>query len=135
MLKSTLKLLAPILILSFALAGCQFFTEGKLKLANYCPGLKIGIDKMSYSYSAGKTFYAIKYDAPDQGTVKTYFDKKENGFMALKNGDFYDIKMDDAPVIDSSDNILGKIFKHRKGNTEVIFNETTRRIIIIENSD
>ena len=90
---------------------------------------------MTYAYSDGKGFYVIDYDQSFQESVKAYFENKENGFAEEKEGDFYKLRLDDKPVIDRSDNALGKTFKHAKGNTEVIFNETTRRIIIIENSD
>ncbi|HTK19645.1 MAG TPA: hypothetical protein VL442_09040 [Mucilaginibacter sp.] len=87
---------------------------------------------MSYAYSSGKTFYVISYDPSSQETVKSYFEKKDNGFTEIKDADLYNMKVDDESVIDKSDNVLGKTFKDSKGSTEVIFNESTRRIIIIE---
>jgi hypothetical protein len=130
-----LKLLVFILTLLFMVSGCQFITEGKQKLAYYCPGLKIATPGITYVFSGGKGSYVIDYEPSSQKEVKAYFEKNENGFTEEKDGDFYNIQLDDKPVIDSTDNILGKTFKHTKGNTEVIFNGTTRRIIIIENSD
>lgn len=133
MFKSAYSLLA-MLALCLAVFGCKFIAEGNQKFAHYCPGLKISNPGMTYAYSDGRGFYVIDYDPSSQGTVKTYFEKKENGFAEEKDGDFYNLQIDDKPVIDRTDNILGKTFKHNKGNTEVVFNETTRRIIIIENS-
>jgi hypothetical protein len=135
MIKSTYILRVSLLALFLAFSGCKFLTEGKQKLAHYCPGLQITNPGITYAYSDGKGFYVFDYDQSAQGDVKTYFEKKENGFAEEKDGDFYNIKLDDKPVIDRADNILGKTFKHAQGNTEVVFNETTRRIIIIENSD
>jgi hypothetical protein len=122
-----------LLALLFVFSGCKFLTEGKQKLAHYCPGLQITNPGITYAYSDGKSFYVISYDSSFQEAVKSYFEKKENGFAEIKDGDFYNMKVGDEPVIDKSDNFLGKAFKEKKGNTEVIFNETTRRIIIIEN--
>ena len=135
MFNSIRKLFILLLALSSISFGCKFITEGKQKLANYCPGLKISDPGMTYAYSNGKAFYVIDYDQSSQEAVKAYFENKENGFADEKDGDFYNLTLDDKPVIEKTDNILGKTLKHSKGNTEVIFNESTRRIIIIENSD
>lgn len=133
MYKSNCNLIIPILALFFTVTSCNFIRDGKAKLAHYCPGLKIDISGISYSFHGGKAAYTIDYDSSSQEAVKTYFENKNNGFTEEKDGDFYDIEMDDKPIIDRSDNILAKAFKHPKGKTEVVFNETTRRIIIIEN--
>src|SRR5258708_29074642 len=135
MFKSTHKLLVPLLVLFFIVSGCKFITEGKQKLARYCSGLKINSPGMTYAFSDGRGFYVIDYDRSSQQNVKTYFEKKENGFVEEKDGDFYNLELDGKPVIDKTDNIFGKTFIHAKGNTEVVFNETTRRILIIKNSD
>ena len=130
--KSVFKSLILVLLPFFVVTGCQFVTKGKESLTHYCPGLKLNISGISYAYSNGKAFYVINYDPSFQQAVKSYFEEKENGFTEIKDADFYNIKMDDEPVIDKSDNFLGKRFKDPKGSTEVIFNETTRRIITIE---
>jgi hypothetical protein len=132
MRKSTCKLFIPLLTLFFIIIGCNFIKDGKAKLAHYCPGLKINISGMSYAYSSGKTFYVISYEPSSQGTIKSYFENKENGFAEINDSKLYDMKVDDESVIDKSDNFVGKAFKDVKGNAEIIFNETTRRIIIIE---
>jgi hypothetical protein len=135
MFKSNLKLIVLMLALFFIVFGCQFITEGKQKLAHYCPGLKITISGISYAFSGGRGSYIVDYEPSSQQAVRTYFEKQDNGFAEEKDGDFYNIELDDKPIIDRTDNILSKTFKHAKGNTEVIFNKTTRRIIIIENSN
>jgi hypothetical protein len=93
--KSVFKWLILVLLSFFVVTGCQFLTKGKQSLTYYCPGLKINISGISYAYSNGKTFYVINYDPSFQQAVKSYFEKKENGFTEIKNGDFYNIKMDD----------------------------------------
>jgi hypothetical protein len=116
------------------LSGCQIFTAGKKKLNLYCPGLKIGINGINWSLNGGQSVYVLSYNSDDQKKVQAYFENKENGFAEAKNGDFYGIEIDNNPVIDRSDNILGKILEKSKVKAEVILNESTRRIIIIEHS-
>ncbi len=135
MRKSTRKILVTLLAIFFIASSCNFVGDAKTKFARYCPGLKINTAGISYAYSNGKTFYVISYDQSSQKEVKTYFEKKENGFGENKDSDLYDLKFNDDPAIDKSDNILTKTIKHRKGSTVVVFNETTRRILIIDNDD
>jgi len=130
--KTVISRTSFLLVLFFLLSGCQFFVEGKKKLNLYCPGLKVNIVEVSWSGSGSRDDYVLGYDRNFQKTVRTYFKKKENGFTEVKNGDFYDIEIDDNHVIDRNDHIVVKIIEKTKGTAEVIFNETTRKIIIIE---
>ena len=126
------KKLAPLVLLLFLSSGCKFFTEGKNKLKAYCPGLNIGVSGVSWSGNAARDAYVLEYDRDSQKKVVTYFEDKTNGFADVKNGDFYDIKINDDEVIDRNDHGLLKTIEKRKGTAEVVFNETTRRIIIVE---
>lgn len=116
----------------FFLSGCQLFTQVGKKLNLYCPGLKVDIVAVSWSGDRSRDVYVSSYDRIFQTKVRAYFEKKENGFTEKENGDFYDITIDDNIVIARNDHILVKIIEKQKGTAEVIFNESTRRIIIIE---
>ena len=129
--KKTVKI-TSLLALLFFLSGCHLFSEAQKQLNLYCPGLKVDINGVSWSGNGSRNVYVLSYDRGFQKTVRAYFDKKENGFTQEKNGDFYDIKIDDNQVIDRDDHILVKTIVKSKGTEEVIFNETTRKIVIIE---
>ncbi len=128
-------MLVTLLAIFFIASSCNFISDAKTKFAQYCPGLQINTTGVSYAYSNGKTFYVVSYNQSSQKAVKLYFEKTENGFGENKDEGLYDLKINDDPAIDKSDNVLTKTFKHPKGSTEVVFNETTRRIIIIEYED
>ncbi|MBB3056668.1 hypothetical protein [Mucilaginibacter gotjawali] len=125
-------MIIPLLPLLFLLSGCKFFTEGKNKLKAYCPGLNIGVSGVSWSGNAARDAYVLEYDRDSQKKVVTYFEDKANGFAEVKNGDFYDIEIDNDKIIDRNDHVLIKTIEKKKGTAEVIFNETTRRIVIVE---
>ena len=123
-----------LLTLLFFTSGCQLFDSAKKKLHIYCPGIKVAINGVSYSVHGARDVYVLSYDNSSQSSVKAYFEKPENGFHEVKDGDFYNIEMDNNNIIDGNDNILGKTVKNAKDSTEVIFNESTRKIIFIEHS-
>ena len=124
--------ITSVLMLIFLLSGCKFFTEGKNKLKVYCPGLNVGVSGVSWSGNGARDVYVLEYDRDAQKKVVAYFEDKTNGFAEVKNGDFYDIEISDDKVIDRNDHVLLKTIEKKKGTAEVVFNETTRRIIIIE---
>jgi len=121
-----------LLTISCLLSGCQLFTKGRAKLNLYCPGLNIDIDGIGYSVSGAREAYILSYDQNFQKRVKNYFEFKENNFNEEKDNRLYDIEINDEKVIDESDNIIGKTVKTNKGTTNIVFNETTRQIIIVE---
>jgi len=124
--------ITSLLMLIIILSGCQLFTAGQKKLNLYCPGLKIGINGVNWSVNGGRSVLVLSYDSDAQKKVQAYFEDQANGFAEVKNGDFYDIKIDDDNVIDRNDHVLLKTIEKKKGTAEVIFNETTRRIVIVE---
>jgi len=130
--KNLIISIASLLMFFFLFSGCQIFTAGKKKLSLYCPGLKVDITGFSWSGDRSRDVYVLNYDRDFQKQVRAYFENKENGFVEEKNGDFYDIKIEDNKVIDRNDHVMVKTIEKSKGTAEVIFNETTRRIIIIE---
>jgi hypothetical protein len=129
------KLSTPLtvcLIICFLLSGCQLFSMGRKKLNEYCPGLKIDIDGVSWSGNGLHNAYILKYDHGAQRKVDAYFENKENGFSPGGGHRFSDIEIDDEPIIDADDNILCKTVDKGKETVTVVFNKTTRRIVIIE---
>jgi hypothetical protein len=124
--------ITPFLMLIFLLSGCKFFTEGKNKLKVYCPGLNVSVIGVSWSGNAARDVYVLEYDRDSQKKAAAYFEDRANGFAEVKNGDFYDIEIDNDKVTDRNDNVLVKTIEKKKGSAEVIFNETTRKIIIVE---
>jgi hypothetical protein len=124
--------ITAFLMLIFLLPGCQIFTAASKKLNLYCPGLKIGVSGINWSANGGRSVYVLTYNSNEQKKVQDYFENKANGFAEEKNGDFYGIEIDNEPVIDRNDNILGKTIEESKVTAEVVLNESTRKIIIIE---
>lgn len=122
--QSNRKLLAPLLALFFIVISCNFIKDGKTKLAHYCPGLKINISGLNYSYKNGTKTYTIGYTGTSQKAVDTYFADPKNGFTSS-----------DSKSFDSGGFILAKTFKEPKGNTEVVYSKLTQQIIIVENGN
>jgi hypothetical protein len=133
--KNAVCRLAILLVLLFFLSGCHLFTEGKRAFNLYCPGLRVDIEGVSYSANGARDFYVLSYDRSFQKQVQTYFAKKQNNFTEVKDSDLFDLEIDDEAVIDKTDSIVGKTIDQRKGKVEVVFNQTTRRIIIVEYSE
>ncbi|HTE00967.1 MAG TPA: hypothetical protein VK668_16865 [Mucilaginibacter sp.] len=130
--KKNFTYITLFLLLVFLSSGCQLFDSANKKLYTYCPGLKISVNGVSYAFNGRRDIYSLTYDQSSQKSVKTYFEKPENGFHEMKDGGFYDIEISDNHIIDRSDNILGKTVRNGKDSTDVIFNETTRKIIFIQ---
>src|SRR5580704_3175638 len=123
---------AACLLICFLISGCQIFTEGKKKMNEYCPGLKVGLSGVSWSEGSSHAVYILQYDGSDQKKVNTYFADKANGFAAGKPRSYTDIKDGDNQAVADGDSILTKAFSKGKANAVVIYNVTTRRIIITE---
>jgi hypothetical protein len=133
--RKTLAQAALLLMPLFLLSGCHLFTEANNKLHLYCPGLKISIDGVSYSVNGSRDAYVLNYDHSFQKQVQTYFENKKNGFEEKTEGDFYDIEVDNDNVIDKNDHVLCKTIKTKTGREDVVFDETTRRIVFVEYSN
>src|SRR3569833_885875 len=110
--KSNQKLLIPILTIFFIATSCNFIRDGKTKLAHYCPGLKINISGINYSYKNGTKTYTISYDQSSQKAAEAYFEDKANGFTGL-----------DGKGFDSNGFIMAKTFKEQKGTAQVIYSK------------
>jgi hypothetical protein len=119
------------LVLLFPLSGCHLFDSAKQKLNLYCPGLKIDLSGVNYSVNGARDVYVLSYDESFQKQVAAYF--QSNGFTAVNNK-LGDIEVDDENMVDPNDNMVAKEIKTKKQDVEVVFNQTTRRIIIIENA-
>lgn len=132
--KKTVLSVFSFLMLVLLSSGCKLFDSAKQRLHTYCPGIKVALNGVSYSTHGARDVYVLSYDHDSQQSVKAYFEKPENGFHEIKDGGFYDIEMDNNNIIDRSDNIIGKTVKTAKDSTEVIFNESTRKIIFIEHT-
>jgi hypothetical protein len=129
--KTTARATACILI-CFLLSGCQIFTQGKKKLNEYCPGLKVGLNGVSWSSGSSHDVYILQYDSGDQKKVNSFFTDKANGFAGDKPRSYMDIKDGEDRAVADDDSILTKAFSKGKTNAVVIYNATTRRIIITE---
>jgi hypothetical protein len=124
MYKSTSKSFVPLVVLFFVVTGCNFISDAKTKLAHYCPGLKISISGINYSYKNGTKTYTITYAGSSQNAVDAYFENKANGFTSS-----------DGKSFDSQGFILAKIFKEPKGTASVVYSKLTEQIIIVENGN
>jgi hypothetical protein len=128
----TTTLAAAGLVICFLLSGCQIFTEGKKKLNEYCPGLNVGLNGVNWSEGSSHAVYILQYDGSDQKKVSAWFADKANGFAGDKPRSYMDIKDGEDRAIADDDSILSKSFSKGKTNAVVIYNVTTRRIIITE---
>lgn len=124
MYKSTRKLLVPMLAIFFLVTGCNFIKDGKNKLAHYCPGLKVDISGINYSYKNGTKTYTFDYAGASQKAVDAYFGEPKNGFTSS-----------DGKSFDSQGFILAKTFKEPKGEAQVVYSKLTQQIIIVENGN
>ena len=129
--KTSLKVAAFALV-CFLLSGCQIFTEGKKKLNEYCPGLNVGLSGVSWSEGSSHAVYILQYNSSDQKKVNAYFADKTNGFAPDKSRSYMDIKDGDNHAVADGDSILTKSINKGKTNAVVIYNATTRKIIITE---
>jgi hypothetical protein len=129
--KTSTRFTATLLI-CFLLSGCQIFTEGKKKLNEYCPGLKVGLNGVNWFEGSSHAVYILKYDGADQKKINSWFADKTNGFAPDKSGSYMDIKDGDNLAVADGDSILTKSFSKGKTNAVVIYNATTRKIIITE---
>jgi hypothetical protein len=123
---------AACLLICFLLTGCQIFTEGKKKLNEYCPGLKVGLNGVNWSEGSSHAVYILQYDRSDQKKVNAWFADKANGFAPDKSRSYMDIKDGENQAVADSDSILTKAITKGKTNAVVIYNATTRKIIITE---
>lgn len=124
MYKSTRKFLMPLVAVFFIATSCNFISDAKTKLAHYCPGLKINISGINYSYKNGTRNYTISYSGSSQKAVDTYFADPKNGFTSS-----------DGKSFDSGGFILAKTFKEPKGTASVVYSKLTQQIIITENGN
>jgi hypothetical protein len=128
------KLIAPVLLVCFLLSGCQLFTSAKQRLNTYCPGLKIGLNGVSWSSNRSGDVYILNYSAGDQGRVTAYFADTANRFAGGNARSYMDIKDGDDRAIADGDSIVSKTIAKPHKTATVIYNATTRRIIIIDDT-
>ncbi len=129
--QTTLKV-AAFATICFLLSGCQLFTAGQKKLHAYCPGLKVKVDGVNWSGGSAHDIYVLQYDRSDQKKVNAYFADKANGFAVDKPRSYMDIKNGDTQAVADGDSILTKTVNKGKITATIIYNATTRRIIIAE---
>jgi len=131
--KSTL--LAGVLICVF-LSGCAFFAAAGKKLSDYCPGLNIKLNGVSISINDGREVTVVQYGDSWQKKVNTYFTDKANGFAGGDQRKYMTIKAsDDDQVVADGDSILSKTINKNNKTATVIYNVSTRKIIIVEEKD
>ena len=129
--KTSTRFTATLLI-CFLLSECQIFTEGKKKLNEYCPALKVGLSGVNWSEGSSHAVYILQYDGADQKKVNAWFANKANGFAPDKSRSYMGIKDSENQAVADGDSILTKSFSKGKTNAVVIYNATTRKIIITE---
>lgn len=121
-------------LLLFFLSGCHLFNEGESKLKAYCPDLKIKLSGVGHWLDGSRDVYMLSYNKEFQKRVQAYFTDKNNHFSEEKDSNLFDVEIGDIRVMDKSDNIVGKTINTPKAKVEVMFNQTTRRIIFVEYS-
>jgi hypothetical protein len=126
---------AACLLVCFFLSGCQLFAVGGQKLSEYCPGLSVKLDGISWHNSGSTGVLILQYDPGYQKKVNAYFADKANGFAGDKPRSYMDIKDGDNAAVADGDSILTKTIDKGKKTATVIYNATTRRIIIVENTE
>ena len=125
------KNFATILI-CLLLYGCGFFVAAGQKVSKYCPGLNLKVDGVSWSSTKSRKITVVDYEAGYQKKVDAYFTDKSNGFVGDNPRKYLDLKSSDERAVADGDSILTKSFSKGKTNATVIYNATTRKIIVME---
>ena len=131
-LKRAALWLTACLLACFLLQGCKFFTEGTKALKEYCPGLKVNINGVSWMGGTASDVYILKYDRSFEKRVYTYFADKSNGFSNDNSRGYLDIKDGEDRAVADGDSVVSKKIEKGKQSATVVFNRTTGIIIIIK---
>ena len=120
------------ILICLLLSGCVFFAAAGKKLSEYCPGLNIKLGGVNISSNNGREVTVVDYDNAWQKKVNAYFTDKANGFAGGNPRRYEDIKAGDDAVVADGDSILTKTIDKGNKTTMVIYNVSTRRIVIVE---
>ncbi len=122
------------LIICVLSSGCAFFAAAGKKLSEYCPGLNIKLDGVNMSINNGREVTVLDYSSSWQKKVNTYFTDKANGYAGGNQRRYMGIKASDEEIVADGDSILSKTIDKNKKTATVIYNATTQKIIILEES-
>jgi len=123
------------LVICLILSGCAFFAAAGKKVSEYCPGLNFKLNGVNMSVNNGREVTVVQYDDSWQKKVNAYFTNKANDFTGGNPRRYLDIKAGDDRVVADGDSILSKAIDKGNKIVTVIYNVTTQRIIIVEDSD
>ena len=127
-----LKTAFSFTLLCLVLSGCQLFTEGNKRLHQYCPGLNIHINGISWSINNGHSAFILEYNSFFQKRVNAFFSDKKHGFAGDNPGKYAGITYQDDPIIASGDSIVSKTINTAKKTATVIYDVTAGKIVILE---
>ena len=119
-------------LICLLLYGCGFFVAAAKKVSEYCPGLNLKLNGVSIITNNGRKMTIVAYEDSYQKKVDAYVSDKANGFAADNPRKYLDLKDDDNSVVADGDSILTKSVEGGGRNGTVIYNATTRKIIIVE---
>ena len=114
--------------------ACHLFTGAEKRLNTYCPGLKINVNGVNWYGKPSRHIYVVGYDSVDQGKVNNYFADKAHGFAGDNARRYLDINSNDSAAVTNGDSVESKMFPGNKRSATVVYNLTTHRIIIIEDT-
>jgi len=123
------------LMMCIFLSGCAFFAAAGKKLSTYCPGLNVSLTGVNMSINGGREVTVLDYGNSWQKKVNIYFTDKANGYTGGNQRRYQDLKADDDALVADGDSILSKTIDKNNKTATVIYNVSTRRIIIVEESD
>jgi hypothetical protein len=123
------------LLICLILSGCAFFAAAGKKLSEYCPGLNIKLNGVNISINNGREVTVVQYSDSWQKKVNAYFTDKANDFTDGNPRRYLDIKVNDDAVVADGDSILSRAIDKDNEIVTVIYNASTRKIIIVEDKD
>ncbi|MEZ2335917.1 hypothetical protein AB6735_09780 [Mucilaginibacter sp. RCC_168] len=133
-----------LLMLPCALSSCHLFDEAKQKLHIYCPGLTISlngvhIQEHTEADMSDKKLFVLSYSSANDQTVDKYFLNCAHGFVNMPNDALFqkeakDVNTNDDKVLNDGDVVVGKTITKTNGQTLVMFNQTQKKIFIIEHT-
>jgi hypothetical protein len=123
-----------LISICFILPACNLFTGAEKGLNRYCPGLKINVNGVSWYGKPARHIYVVSYDPGDQGKVNNYFADRSHGFTGDNPRRYLYIKSNDSAAVANGDSVESKLFEGNKRSATVVYNLTTHRIIIIEDT-
>src|ERR1700749_3895716 len=127
-----LKRTSAGLLICLVLYGCGFLAAPGQKVSKYCPGLNLKINGVNIWSTESRKITVVQYEDSYQGKVDAYFGDKSKGYGVGNPREYLDLKNGEDHAVSEGDSILTATVLGTNVTGTVIYNATTKRIIIIE---